>query len=516
MGQDDAYRGSVESRLLAACDAPLYDLYRKPFVLVIFGGRGDLSRRKLLPTLFGLYREEKLARDSYILGVGRGEMSDEEYRGVVRKAIEEFGPGPAEQKEVKAFCERVSYLRADAGADEGYERLCRRISAIAADGRAESLIHYLAVPPSLIQPITEGLFRRGLCAGALMPKIIVEKPFGSDKASASKLNRLILKHFDESQVYRIDHYLGKETVQNILFFRFGNSIFEPLWNRRYIDHIQITVAEDIGIEGRGAFYDEAGVVRDIVQNHTMQLLALVAMEPPAGFDANMVRDEKTKVFRAIRPMSEEYIDRFMVRGQYGAGNAGGKVARAYRKEENVPADSNTPTFFAGKFYIDNWRWAGVPFYLRTGKRLSRRVTEICVEFKQPPLRLFGRVCDTIEPNSLVLGIEPKEEMSLQLNVKRPGAGNQPYAISMNFDYVKSFEMDRRPAYERLLLDCLKGDLTLFARADEVEAMWDVVDPIIARWAKTPAEDFPNYRAGSEGPKEASELIKADGRTWRVI
>jgi glucose-6-phosphate 1-dehydrogenase len=516
MGQDDTYRGSVQSRFLAACDAPLYDLQKKPFVLVIFGGRGDLSRRKLLPTLFGLYREEKLARDSYILGVGRGEMSDEEYRGVVRKAIEEFGPGPVEQKEVKAFCERASYLRADAGADESYERLCRRVSAIAADGRIESLIYYLAVPPSLIQPITEGLFERGLCAGALMPKIIVEKPFGSDKASASKLNQLILKHFDESQVYRIDHYLGKETVQNILFFRFGNSIFEPLWNRRYIDHVQITVAEDIGIEGRGAFYDEAGVVRDIVQNHTMQLLALVAMEPPAGFDANMVRDEKTKVFRAIRPMSEEYIDRFMVRGQYGAGNASGKATRAYRKEENVPADSNTPTFFAGKFYIDNWRWAGVPFYLRTGKRLARRVTEICVEFKQPPLRLFGRVCDIIEPNSLVLAIQPKEEMSLQLNVKRPGVGNEPLAINMNFDYVKSFEMSTRPAYERLLLDCLKGDLTLFARADEVEAMWEVVDPIIGRWQSVPAEDFPNYTAGSDGPAASAELMKADGRAWRAI
>jgi glucose-6-phosphate 1-dehydrogenase len=516
MGQNDAHRGSVESRFLAGCDAPLYDLQKKPFVLVIFGGRGDLSRRKLLPTLFGLYREEKLARDSYILGVGRGEMSDEEYRGVVRKAIEEFGPEPAEQKEVKAFCERVSYLRADAGAGEGYERLCRRVSAIMVDGRIESLIYYLAVPPGLIQPITEGLFERGLCTGALMPKIIVEKPFGSDKASASKLNQLILRRFDESQVYRIDHYLGKETVQNILFFRFGNSIFEPLWNRRYIDHVQITVAEDIGIEGRGVFYDEAGVVRDIVQNHTMQLLALVAMEPPSGFDANLVRDEKVKVFRAIRPTSEEYIDRFMVRGQYGAGNVGGKAARAYRKEENVPVDSNTPTFFAGKFYIDNWRWAGVPFYVRTGKRLARRVTEICVEFKQPPLRLFGRVCDTIEPNSLVLAIQPKEEMSLQLNVKRPGVGNEPFAINMEFDYAKSFEIRKRPAYERQILDCLKGDLTLFARADEVEAMWDVVDPIIARWANTPAEDFPNYGAGSEGPGASAELMKADGRAWRGI
>ena len=272
----------------------------------------------------------------------------------------------------------------------------------------------------------------------------------------------------------------------------------------------------MGIENRGGFYDAAGVVRDIVQNHIMQLVSLVAMEPPAGFDANLIRDEKTKVFRAIRPMDDEYIDAFTVRGQYGAGKIGPETIAAYREEAKVPDDSNTPTFFAGKLFIDNWRWAGVPFYVRTGKRLARRATEICVQFKQPPLRLLGRACDIIEPNSLVLSIQPKEKMSLQLNVKRPGVGNEPFAINMNFDYAKSFETKTRPAYERLLLDCLKGDLTLFARADGVEATWEVVDPIIRRWEKVPAKDFPNYEPGSDGPKESAELLKADGRAWRTI
>jgi len=305
-------------------------------------------------------------------------------------------------------------------------------------------------------------------------------------------------------------------VQNILFLRFGNSIIEPLWNRGYIDHVQITVAEDIGIEGRGRFYEQAGVVRDIVQNHLMQLLALVAMEPPVGFEADLIRDEKVKVFRAIRPFEPGYIDNCVVRGQYGPGRIAGKTVCSYRRETDVAADSNTPTFFAGKFHIDNWRWAGVHFYLRTGKRLPTRLTEIYVQFKRPPLRLLGRSCDLVEPNSLVLGIQPKEHMSLRLYVKQPGIGNRPHPVNMDFDYAESFEIKTRPAYDRLILDCLKGDQTLFARADAVEAMWEVVDPIIERWQGVPATDFPNYRAGSEGPAAAAKLLEADGRAWRKI
>ncbi|MBN2138354.1 MAG: glucose-6-phosphate dehydrogenase [Sedimentisphaerales bacterium] len=515
MAQDTRDSESVESRFLESCEVPEYDFNMAPFVLVIFGGTGDLSRRMLLPTLFGLYAEGKFSRECHIIGVGRHGLSDSAYRDMVGQSVRDAGEVKSSE-DVASFCSRVSYLQADAGRAESYKEVCRRVTEISSREETASVVYYLAVPPKLIEPIIEGLFGRGLCGGAANPKVVIEKPFGSDKGSAVKLNSFILKHFDESQVYRIDHYLGKETVQNILFFRFGNSIFEPLWNRRYVDHVQITVAESIGIEGRGGFYDEAGVVRDIVQNHMMQLLALVAMEPPAGFEANLVRDEKTKVFRAIRAMSEAYIDKFMVRGQYAGGSVGGERVCGYREEANVAKDSNTATFFAGKFHVDNWRWAGVPFYLRTGKRLRRRSTEICVAFKQPPLRLLGRSCDIIEANRLVLSIQPKEAMSLQLNVKQPGVGNRPYAITMDFDYGESFDVRTRPAYERLLLDCLKGDLTLFARADATEAMWDVVGPIISRWDETAAKDFPNYAAGSEGPAASNRLLESDGRAWRPI
>jgi glucose-6-phosphate 1-dehydrogenase len=505
---------AVESRFLQKCEIASYDPYMEPFVLVIFGGTGDLSKRKLLPMLYHLlFEEQTLSRESYILAVGRKALTDEAYRRIATDALHTFAPEPFDQERAAEFCGRIGYMAADAASPDSHEKLCRRIQSITSAGRIGSIVYYLAVPPNLIRPTVEGLLSRNLCRGKLNPKIVIEKPFGRDRGSAFDLNQFILKHFDERQVYRIDHYLGKETVQNILFFRFGNSIFEPLWNRRYIEHVQITVAEDIGIEARGTFYEQAGVVRDIVQNHMMQLLALVAMEPPVGFEADLIRDEKVKVFRAVRPMSEAHIDRLTVRGQYGPGRVGDGQVRGYRNEEHVATDSSTPTFFAGKFYIDNWRWAGVPFYLRTGKRLARRITEIIVRFKQPPLRLLGRTCDVIEPNSLVLSIQPKEEISLSLNVKRPGAGNQPYGINLDFDYGGVFGLKKHSAYERLLLDCLKGDLTLFARADEVQAMWEIVDPVVARWESTPASAFPNYQAGTWGPKESDRLLEADGRAW---
>lgn len=345
--------------------------------------------------------------------------------------------------------------------------------------------------------------------------MIVEKPFGRDRASAIKLNQVILKGFDEKQIYRIDHYLGKETVQNIIFFRFANSIFEPLWNRRYVDHVQITVAEDLGVEHRGVFYEQAGVVRDIVQNHVMQLVALVAMEPPVGFEADLIRDEKVKVFRTIRPLDETHIDEFIVRGQYGPGKIKGEDVPGYRQEQDVSPLSNTPTFIAAKLYVDNWRWAGVPFYVRAGKRLPKRITEICVQFKQPPLKLFGRPCDVLEPNLLAFGIQPHEEISLRLTVKYPGMGNQPYMVNMDFNYNETFNIKSYLAYYRLLIDCMKGDLTLFARQDGVEAMWSVVDPITDRWENTPPPGFPNYDAGTWGPKAAEELLSGEGHQWRT-
>jgi glucose-6-phosphate 1-dehydrogenase len=319
--------------------------------------------------------------------------------------------------------------------------------------------------------------------------------------------------FDERQIYRIDHYLGKETVQNIVFFRFSNSIFEQLWNHRYIDSVQITVAEELGIENRARFYEPSGVVRDMVQNHILQLIGLIAMEPPVGFEADFIRDEKVKVFRSIHPMREEHIDRFTVPGQYGPGKIDGKEIPGYRQEKGVAPDSPTPTFFAGAFYIANWRWAGVPFYVRTGKRMAKRITEIAIQFDQPPLRLFGRACDALDPNILFLTIQPEEKISLRFGVKVPNMANQIYPIDMKFGYRETFQAPSHPAYERLLMDCMKGDLTLFVRQDQIEMMWEIVDPIIAYWDSKPVQNFPNYRAGTWGPAEAFQLLEQEGRRW---
>lgn len=507
----------VDSRFLKTCDAPLDDFNIEPFAMVIFGGSGDLSRRKILPTLYHLHQDGKLPEEFSILGFGLPEKTDEGYRNFSREAIEEFSPESFDENGWDEFGCHLFYLSADLAQEADYEKLCHRLSEITVStsrGRRE-MIFYLAVPPKLTPIIVESLARHNLCKGAFNTKVIVEKPFGRDRSSAIKLNQLILKAFDEKQIYRIDHYLGKETVQNIIFFRFANSIFEPLWNRRYIDHVQITVAEDLGVEHRGAFYEQAGVVRDIVQNHMMQLVALVAMEPPVGFEADLIRDEKVKVFRTIRPMDESYIDTFTIRGQYGPGKVGGKDVPGYRQEQNVSPRSNTPTFIAAKLYVDNWRWSGVPFYVRAGKRLPKRITEICVQFKQPPLKLFGRPCDVLEPNLLAFGIQPHEEIYLRLTVKYPGMGNQPYMVNMDFNYNETFDIKSYMAYYRLLIDCMKGDLTLFARQDGVEAMWSVVDPITDRWENTPPPDFPNYAAGTWGPKTADKLISGEDRQWRT-
>ncbi len=490
-----------------------------PFTMVIFGGTGDLCRRKLMPTLYHLCIDQNLPDDFSIIGFASSKRSDEEYRELMKKAIQDFSKDTFSTERWDMFSRHLYYISGDFKDKNSFSLLSEMLEKLtkSTDRGAREIIYYLAVPPNFLSDIVERLSFCNLCKGTFNTRLIVEKPFGRDRASAKELNRLISKDFDEKQVYRIDHYLGKETVQNIIFFRFANSIFEPIWNRSYIDHVQITVAESLGIEHRAKFYEKSGVIRDIVQNHLMQLLALVAMEPPIGFEADFIRDEKVKIYRIIRPMDENYIDKFTVRGQYGSGRINGKEMPGYRDEKDIAPKSNIPTFFAGKFYIDNWRWAGVPFYLRTGKHLARRITEISIFFKQPPLRLFSSSCEIIEPNILVLGVQPFEKISLRFGVKRPGIGNQLYPVNMNFNYEEDIpdNVHFPLPYERLLLDCMKEDQTLFARQDGIEEMWSVVDPIISRWENTLAPEFPNYTVGTWGPEKADALIRHEGRQWRT-
>ena len=503
------------TKYLQICDIPQAEVRVNPFSLVIFGGTGDLSKKKLLPALFHIYLGKEFPEKFSILGVGGSPLSDEEYRGVVEKALRGSGEVRFDEEKWTGFRSHLSYLSGNLEEEETYQRLRHTFDRVlfpTQDGRQE-VVYYMALPPQTTPTAVKGLSAHGLSKSPLNTKIIVEKPFGRDSSSAAQLNRLLTEAFEERQIYRIDHYLGKETVQNIIFFRFSNSIFEHLWNRNNIDNVQITVSEDLGIENRARFYEQAGVVRDIVQNHILQLIGLIAMEPPVGFEADFIRDEKTKVFRCLHPMSKEQITQFTVMGQYGPGKIGGKDVPGYRQEKGVSARSNTPTFFAGVFYIANWRWAGVPFCVRTGKRMAKRITEIAIQFDQPPLKLFGRACDVLEPNVLLLTIQPDEKISLRFGVKVPNRSNQIYPIDMKFSYGETFQSTPPPAYERLLLDCLKGDLTLFVRQDQIEAMWEAVDPIISFWENQPPRDFPNYAAGTWGPVEADRLLEQEGRRW---
>lgn len=490
----------------------------EPFTMVIFGGSGDLSKRKLLPTLYHLCHDQNLPENYSIIGVASSQRTHEEYRELIKEAIQKYGNDSIADKCWENFSKHLFYISGKFDDKKSYDDLSKMLEDTAQVNKKgmKDVIYYMAVPPGFLPGIFEMMPHCDLCKGQFNSRVIIEKPFGTDKESAARLNSIISHSFKENQIYRIDHYLGKETVQNILFFRFANSIFEPLWNRNYIDHVQITVAEDIGIENRANFYERAGVIRDIVQNHMMQLLALVAMEPPTSFEADHIRSEKVKVYRTIRSMDKEYIDKFTVQGQYGPGEIGEKKIPGYRDEKDISDSSNTPTFFAAKFHIDNWRWAGVPFYLRTGKRLQKRITEISIHFKQPPLSLFSSECESREPNVLVLGVQPLEEMSLHIGVKHPGIGNMLYPVNMDFIYERDIKgIHFALPYERLLLDCMKGDRTLFARQDGIEAMWAVVDPIIKRWEDNPARKFPNYTAGTWGPEKADDLIKKDGRQWRT-
>jgi len=487
----------------------------EPFTMVIFGGTGDLTKRKLLPALFHLYQDNQFPEGFRVLSFARSKMMDEEYRNFIKEAVRTFHEGPFNENQWDEFSQHLFYLSGGFGEGDSYGKLCEKMDQIfipSARGTQET-IYYMAVPPEFTPVVVENLESLGLCKKDFNAKIIVEKPFGRDYSSAVQLNRILRRAFDEDQIYRIDHYLGKEPVQNITFFRFANSIFEQVWNRYFIDHVQITVAEDLGIEHRSTFYEQSGVVRDIVQNHILQLVGLVAMEPPTGFESESIRDEKGKVFRSISPMDETYIDRFTVRGQYGPGKVKGQEVPGYREEESIPPDSNTPTFFAAKFRIENWRWAGVPFYIRTGKRLPKRITEIAIVFRHPPLRIFGKASDLLEPNILLWTIQPDEKIALRFNIKYPYSDDQIYSTNMVLNYQEVFKITPHDPYERLLIDCVKGDLSLFARQDAVEAMWEIVDPIIARWESVPPREFSNYAAGTWGPPEADALMKQEGRNW---
>jgi glucose-6-phosphate 1-dehydrogenase len=505
----------VDSRFLQTCDIPEQPFSLEPFTMVIFGGAGDLSRRKLMPSLFHLFNEGEMAREFSVLAFDVLAFTRDEYLAMMKGAVQAFGSGPMEAAKWEEFAAHLYIVSGRFEEDENYGKLAEQLERITrpTSKGTKDVIYYMAVPPQAAPLVIDKLKSHDLCKGSLDGRIVMEKPFGKDRASASDLNRILVDAFDETRIYRIDHYLARDPVQNIIFFHFSNTLFEEIWNHRFVDNVQITVAEKIGVEHRGAFYEQAGVVRDIVQNHIMQILGLVAMEPPIGFDAEFIRDEKLKIMRSVRPVDEAYIDKFMVRGQYGPGGTESNPLAGYRREPDVSPHSTAPTYFAGKFYIDNLRWAGVPFFIRTGKRMPAQVTEVCVELKRLPLRLFGRTCDTLEPNILILTIQPEEKITLRFGVKYPYSNNQIYSVNMVFNYRESFKVRLHSPYERLLIDLMKGDLTLFVREDTIEAMWAVVDPIIKRWEEKPPETFPNYEAGTWGPAEARQMIEQEGRSW---
>lgn len=492
-----------------------------PCVMVIFGATGDLTRRKLFPALYNLAKGDFLPHSFAIVGVGRQEMTSDEFCKEMIANLKEFVPNGADDKLIKWFKERTYYTGGDFNDDKKlFGDLKDMLGEVTAKHQIpDNYFYYLATPPDLFANVTQKIVKNGLGKeeNGKWRRFIYEKPFGRDLASAKQLNTDLLKIVDEHQIYRIDHYLGKETVQNILVFRFGNAIFEPIWNRNFIDHVQITVAESLGVERRGGYYDNAGALRDMIPNHILQLVTLTAMEPPVSFDADSVRDEQAKILQSIQPFSPEEVIKETCRGQYDAGEIDGKQVPAYRDEEMVAPASNTETFAALKLGLDNWRWADVPFYIRTGKRMACRHSSIIVQFKQAPFTLFRDTSvDRLRTNRIVIHIQPDEGITLHFGAKIPGPIVQVGPVDMDFNYLDHFGEQVSTGYERLLFDCMIGDATLFQRADMVEASWKIVDPVLDVWKALPPRDFPNYAAGSWGPKESDELLEADGRAWKNL
>jgi glucose-6-phosphate 1-dehydrogenase len=503
--------GLIEDRTGDAC------------VVVIFGASGDLTRRKLMPALYNLAISRSLPSGFAVVGIARKEKSNEEFRAEMREGVSTFSRRkPIDPALWTDFERGVTYVPGVFDNPKTYEDLKEHLQTLDRErGTRGNRMFYLAVPPSEFGVIVAGLRNAGLVEppqaareGGSWTRVVVEKPFGQDLGSARVLNDTIASTFDESQVYRIDHYLGKETVQNLLVFRFANSLFEPVWNREHVDHVQITVAEDIGVEGRGKFYEQTGVTKDIVENHLMQLLCLTAMEPPISLQADAVRDEKVKVLRSLRPMERSLVQDNVVRGQYGRGFVRGDEVPAYREEPDVAKDSRVETFLAMRVFVDNWRWGGVPFYVRAGKRMARRVTEIAIQFKKVPHTLFRAPDGGITPNVLAMRIQPDEGIALRFTTKEPGQHTILRDVAMDFRYGSAFGSNTPEAYERLLLDAMRGEATLFTRRDEVEDQWAFIDRVFDAWRAEANSPPPTYASGSWGPDQADDLLARDGRRWR--
>ena len=489
----------------------------QPCSLVIFGATGDLTHRKLVPALYNLAADGELPPAVTVIGFARRKKSDDDFRGEMEETTRKFSRQPVRDEIWKTFAQSLFYVQSDFGDENGYRKLAERLKQMDKErGTRGNRLFYFAVGPDQFEPILENLKKAGLNqpAEGCWARVIVEKPFGTDLASARELNRLVHASFAEDQTYRIDHFLGKETAQNILVLRFANAIFEPLWNTRYIDHVQITAAETLGVETRGGYYETAGALRDMVQNHLLQLLCLVAMEAPTDLHANSIRDEKVKVVRSLRRMSD--VGARVIRAQYAAGAINGKSVPGYREEEKVNPESIVETFVALRLQIDDWRWADVPIYMRVGKRLPKSATEISVHFKKAPAVLFNKETITLDQNVLVIRIQPDEGISLRMQAKVPGTSLRIEPVKMDFHYGTSFGKASPEAYERLLLDAMSGDATLFARRDEVEEAWAFIDPIEEAWSGKSAPPLYFYPAGSCGPDEAEELLARDGRSWRRL